>query len=89
MKTMRYRIRVIAMMLVTALLFLVLWCTHDIWFPSGISPAAPAVSVSPSGSPSATLSPAETTHMEWWETPSPVPSAEPVTPEPLFDTFGL
>lgn len=90
MKTMRYRIRLIALILVTVLLFLVLWCVHDIWFPSGLSPVFPAETASPSLSPPVTPSPLPaTTQAEWWETVVPSPTIDALTPEPLFDTFGL
>lgn len=89
MKTMRYRIRVIALILVTTLLILVFWCVHDIWFPAGFSPAVPAETASPSATPSVTPSFPVTTQAEWWETAAPSPATDVLTPEPLFDTFGL
>jgi hypothetical protein len=30
-----------------------------------------------------------TTQAEWWETAAPSPATDVLTPEPLFDTFGL
>jgi len=89
MKTMRYRIRVIVLLLVTALLATALWCTKEIWFPAGIAPTSPVQTASPSVSPSASPAPSSTTHVEWWETPVPSPAEETSTPEPLFNTFGL
>lgn len=77
MKTMRYRIRVITLLLIISLIAMILWCVHDIWFPQGFSPALP--SESPVSSPSVTPENTET----------PVPTEEGPTPEPLFDTFGL
>ena len=76
MKTMRYRIRVIALLLVVSFLGVMLWCAHDIWLPSGIFPE-----MSPEPVPSASAEPLPS------ETPSPSPAGP--TPEPLFDTFGL
>lgn len=90
MKTMRYRIRVIALALVFALLAVMLWTAKEAWFPADSGTEIPAETVSslppdpwadptpsPSGKPAA--SPAET-ETQPGETPSS---------GPLFDTFGL
>ena len=90
MKTMRYRVRVIALVLVCAMLAVVLWTAKEAWFPAVDEPEAPAETVSslppdpwadptpaPSGEPAA--SPAETE----------VPADETPSSGPLFNTFGL
>lgn len=84
MKTMRYRIRVIALALVAALLAVLLWSVRAAWLPSGEPqdiPQESAVSLSPDPAvPDASPAPDES--------PSTLPE-ETATPEPLFDTFGL
>ena len=77
MKTMRYRIRVIALVLMLALLGMILWCVHDLWLPGE---SMPETTVS-SGTP---LPP-----VDWAVTATPAPTEETTTPEPLFDTYGL
>ena len=91
MKIMRYRIRVIALVLVCAVLAVVLWTVKEAWFPAaGVPEETPAASA-------ASLPP------DPWAEPTPSPSGEPgaspagteipagETPSsgPLFDTFGL
>ena len=89
MKTLRYRIRLIALALVCALLAAVLWTVKSVWFSEEAAPEEPSGSVSsplpdpwaetaPSGSADPLASPEETPAQA--ETPSP---------EPLFDTNGL
>ena len=95
MKTMRYRIRVIALVLVCAVLAVVLWTAKEAWFPAaGLPEATPAETPVESA---ASLPP------DPWAEPTPSPSGEPAaspagmevpageTPSsgPLFDTFGL
>lgn len=90
MKTMRYRIRVIALVLVCALLAVVLWTARAAWFPDGSEPDEPAESVSalppdpwaepvPSPPDPASASPESAAS----------PAVETPSPEPLFNTFGL
>lgn len=82
LKIMRYRIRLLALALVLALFAVLLWGIRAAWFPSAPS-AAPSGPVSLTA-PEATASP------EAPSAPSESPSAEPtVSPEPLFDTYGL
>ena len=89
MKTMRYRIRVITLVVVCSLLLTVLWTAKEAWFPAAGGSDTPAESVS-------SLPP------DPWTDPAPSSSAEPAgspaetdmpveTPSagPLFDTFGL
>ena len=85
MKTMRYRIRMITLLLVCALLFSVLLCVRSVWFPSGLVIGKPEVSPDPvlfPASPEITPAPSG----QW--PPLPADNALP-SPEPLFDTFGL
>lgn len=84
MKMLRYRIRVIALVLIIALLAVPLWSIRAFWFPSDMSQNISQDSfVSPSQSPAIPdASPALS------EEPSVFPE-ETITPEPLFDTFGL
>ncbi len=95
MKTMRYRIRLVTLVLVSALLAVLLWCVRSAWLPAAGSsdPAEPSVAPSdlfaadaadftpvPKGS-----APPDTSELPE-ESPSPGPSS---APDPLFDTFGL
>ena len=79
MKILRYRIRVVTLVLVSALLVLLLWSVRTAWLPSLpelLSPDAAAVpsdTVSPESTPSASA-PAD---------------GSPPTPAPLYETFGL
>ena len=68
MKTMRYRIRVIALVLVIAILGVMLWCARALFFPDlSVFPLSPEnPSVSPSVSPSLPASPDP-----WITTPDP------------------
>ena len=77
MKTRRYRIRVIALVLVLALLGMILWCVHDLLLPGETLPETPVISGTP-------LPP-----VDWAVTATPAPTEDTPTPEPLFDTFGL
>ena len=77
MKTMRYRIRVIALVLVLALFAMILWCVHELLLPKETDPETPAGSATPQPS------------IEWAITAVPSPTEDAPTPEPLFDTFGL
>ena len=77
MKTMRYRIRVIALALMLALFGMILWCVHELWLPDETLP------VTPSGSETS-LPP-----VDWAVTAAPAPKEDVPTPEPLFDTYGL
>jgi cytoskeletal protein RodZ len=96
MKTMRYRIRVLTLVLVCALLAVMLWTAKSIWVkapeetpvPSAesLSPSLPDPWAEPTPAPSASSSSEETPSS--WETASP-PAGETRTPEALFDTFGL
>ena len=90
MKTMRYRIRVIALVLVCALLALILWTAKAAWFPDGGEPDKPAESVSalpPDPWAAPVPSPSEQASAPLEETASP--AVETPSSEPLFDTFGL
>ena len=102
MKTMRYRIRVIALFLVASLLMLLLWIARALWFPPDAAPEPSAALVSPAVSASPLSSPSETPADWVWTAPvlSPAEPAEspfsppagteaPGTPEPLYDTYGL
>ena len=95
MKTMRYRIRVIALVLVCAVLAVVLWTAKEAWFPAaGLPEETPAETPMES---------AVSLPQDPWAEPTPSPSGEPAaspagtdipageTPSsgPLFDTFGL
>ena len=90
MKTLRYRIRVIALALVCALLAAVIWTVKSAWFSDAVVPEPPADAVSsvppdpwadpvPAGTSGPQASPEET----------PLPAEETPSPEPLFDTTGL
>ena len=99
MKTMRYRIRVIALVLVCAVLAVVLWTAKEAWFPAaGLPEETPAETPAETPVESAASLPPDP-----WAEPTPSPSGEPAaspagteipageTPSssPLFDTFGL
>ena len=87
---MRYRIRVIALVLICSLLAVILWIAKSFWFPVLPVEDISVVSVSP-------LQP------DPWSNPTPSSSAESLflpeesipppqdspSPEPLFDTYGL
>ena len=107
MKTMRYRIRVIALVLICSLLILLLWIARSLCFPADPS-AAPSPAPESPGQSVPSASPAGISFDSPWETPvlpSPVdsssesPAESPavssgnpemtVTPEPLYDIFGL
>ena len=93
MKTMRYRIRIITLVLICALLAAALWTARSAWFPDGFSPETPAESA-PSVSPEASSESASPAAPDPWAEPVSVPEtgspAETTsTPDPLFNTFGL
>ncbi len=91
MKTTRHRIRVIALVLVCALFSVVLWTARAIWIP-----ASGGGQDDPSAASASLLS-------DPWAAPTPAPTGgsaipteetgwveeETLTPEPLFNTFGL
>lgn len=89
MKTMRYRIRLITLVLVAALLASLLLCIRTVWIPAA-SDTEPAV---PSEVPAESALPADvepTAVPKGAGTPEPAATKEPVaTPDPLFDTYGL
>ena len=77
LKTMRYRIRVITLLLISALTILLIVCIRTIWFPAGSGPF-----------PSET--PLEDEIRETDDYLLSTPSSEPsVSPDPLYDTYGL
>ena len=82
MKTLRYRIRVIALALVCALLATVLWTAKTVWFPDADVPALPSAAVSSPPDPWAEPAPSRTPD------PGTAPEETPA-PDPLFDTTGL
>ncbi len=91
MKTMRYRIRVIALVLVIAILGVMLWCARALFFPDlAVFPLSPEnPSVSPSVYPSLPASPDP-----WTTTPDPAslpqdPWATLPTPNPLPSDSGV
>ena len=86
MKIMRYRIRIITLVLVCALLAVALWTAKSAWYPE--EAVQPVPSEVPSSSPSG--------QDPWADPVDPAPAAETVpspeeTPasDPLFNTFGL
>ena len=90
MKTMRYRIRVIALVLICSLLAVVLWTAKAAWFPAGDTSENSSTfsSVQTEDPWSEPTSPqAGETQDSTEETP--VQAEEMPSPEPLFDTFGL
>ena len=94
MKTMRYRIRIVTLVLICALLAVVLLTVKSAWLPDGISPATPEETAQPVFSEPPSSSPAGSD--PWADPVDPVPAAEAVpspeeTPasDPLFNTFGL
>ena len=93
MKTMRYRIRIITLVLICALLAVVLLTVKSAWLPDGISPETPAEST-PSVSPETSSESVSPAAPDPWAEPVSVPEtgspAETTsTPDPLFNTFGL
>ena len=93
MKTMRYRIRIITLVLICALLSVVLLTAKSAWFPDGFTPKTPAEST-PSVSPETSSESVSPAAPDPWADPAPAaetpPSAEETaTPDPLFNTFGL
>ena len=99
MKIMRYRIRVIGLVLVSSLIFLILWIARSLWMPEDL---LPDVSQAPGSSPvsvSPVLSPGEFSTVIPQSTPDTSSSVEPAAtpaspekntiPEPLYNTFGL
>lgn len=76
MKTMRYRIRVIALVLLASLLVVLSLAVRSIWFPSVPSESFPEATETVSvDSPD----PEE----------SPVVESVSPSPQPLYDTYGL
>lgn len=95
MKTMHYRIRVVALALVVSLFAVILWIVKTVWVSSGdgsgISPDHEALVAVPSSEPDPWLSPVinpEET-VSTFQAETAAPSAEMPSPEPLFDTTGL
>ena len=93
MKTMRYRIRIITLVLICALLAVVLLTAKSAWLPDGISPETPAEST-PSVSPETSSESVSPAAPDPWADPAPAaetppPAEETATPDPLFNTFGL
>ena len=91
MKTMRYRIRIITLDLICALLAVVLLTVKSAWLPDGISPETPAETAQPVFSEAPSSSPAGS---DPWADPVPTsetvsPAEETAAPDPLFNTFGL
>ena len=95
MKTMRYRIRVIALVLVCSLLFVVLWTAKAAFFMAGEDPEKPSESpvISSSLPPdpwaAPTPDPAETAMSFPEGTEAPTEESPSSSPAPLFDTTGL
>lgn len=96
MKTMRYRIRVITLLLIAALILVSLWSFRAVLFPGGeifgktISVLSePSDSPAPTESSAPTPSPADSTQDPAGAWPPPESAAETGTPQPLFDTNGL
>ena len=83
MKTLRYRIRVITLVLVSALLAVLLWCIRGTWLP--FSPAPDTAVLSPGLTPV----PKGTAVPEISLSPELSASPEPDSPVQLFETFGL
>ena len=91
MKTIRYRIRIITLVLICALLAVVLWTAKSAWFPDIIGPENPEETAQPVFSEAPSASPADP---DPWADPSPAaeatpPAEETAAPDPLFNTFGL
>ena len=91
MKTMRYRIRIITLVLICALLAVVLLTAKSAWLPDGISPETPEETAQPVFSEPPSSSPAGS---DPWADPAPAsetvpPAEETAAPDPLFNTFGL
>ena len=91
---MRYRIRIITLVLVCALLAVTLWTAKSAWFPDGIRPETTEDAVPPVTSEAPASSPSGPD--PWADPVDPVPAAETVpspeetpAPDPLFNTFGL
>ena len=95
MKTMRYRIRVITLVLVCSVLAVVLWAAKAAWFQSGErakkQAESPAMSVSAILDPWAdpTPEPAQTQSVSAPESSVPPDETSFPSSEPLFDTTGL
>jgi hypothetical protein len=94
LKIMRYRIRIITLVLVCALLAVALWTAKSAWYPDGIRPDTPEEAVQPVASEVSSSSPSG--QDPWADPVDPAPAAETVpspeeTPasDPLFNTFGL
>ena len=93
MKTMRYRIRIITLVLICALLAVVLLTAKSAWFPDGFAPETPAEST-PSVSPATPSESVSLPAPDPWADPAPdaetpLPAEETAAPDPLFNTFGL
>ena len=89
MKTMRYRIRLITLVLVAALLASLLWCIRTLWIPA----VSDTEQETPSEVPAESVLPASaapTAVPKGSGTPESSATEEPAaTPNPLFDTYGL
>ena len=96
MKTMRYRIRVLTLALICALLAVTLWTAKFVWFhapeatpiPSGesLSPSLPDPWTDPTPVPSTSPSAGE---IRYSVEATASPDGETQLPEALFNTFGL
>ncbi len=94
MKTLRYRIRVITLVLVSALLAVLLWCIRGTWLPFSPAPDTAVLSPVPEASasplsPGLTPVPKGTAVPEISLSPELSASPEPDSPVQLFETFGL
>ncbi len=98
MKTMRYRIRVITLLLIAALILVSLWSFRALLFPNGeifgktISLLSePTVSPAPedSSTPAPSSTPADSTLNPAGGWPPLDSASDTSTPLPLFDTNGL
>lgn len=90
MKTLRHRIRIITLVMISALLMMILWTARSVWFPDGIVPETPAEPVS-DAQPDPWAAPVPAGTGETLKlTDDPLPSGEETpSPEPLFNTYGL
>ena len=94
MKAMRYRIRIITLVLICALLLVVIWIVRSVWFPAAFTPESPEESAPASDVsevPAESVTPALQDPRE--DTVFPGKTASPAentaVPDPLFNTYGL
>ncbi len=89
MKIMRYRIRIVTLLLVSALLILLFWTVRAAWIPS-LSISLPSVATdAASVSPAVFPSPAASVSPDVLPSPSSFAAEPTPSPAPLYDTFGL